>query len=966
MAALLFAAVPFFTALAADAVNSTAAPVSARVPWTTSRVSGSPEPPSPFVTERLFPKLRFSEPIELVSLPGSDRLVLAEHAGKIVSFPNLPGVEKPDLFADMKQWKPEIQEVYSVAFHPDFTKNRQVYIWYILKPELPDGTRIARFKVTESDPPRVDLGTEEVVFTWKSGGHNGGCIRFGKDGMLYISTGDGVGPDPPDSFNTGQDIGDVLSSILRIDVNRAENGKPYAIPSDNPFVSTPGARPEVWAYGLRNPWRMSVDQKSGELWVCDVGWELWESVHRVQRGGNYGWSIMEGSRQVIKPDGKRGPTPILPPTYEHPHSEAASITGGFIYHGSRLRDLEGAYIYGDYQTGKIWALRHDGSRVTSHRELVDTPFQVVSFGEDRDGELIIVDFTGTLQRLVPNPAAGQPSTFPRRLSETGLFASLAGPAPAPGVVPYEVNAEQWQDGMIARRFVALPGSGSISTTNGWQFPKDAVLVRSLALPLDAGRPDAPARKVETQILHFDGDAWNAYAYRWNEAQTDAALVDASGAEETFTIRDASSPGGARRQTWRFSSRAECLRCHNSWCGFTLGFSAGQLDRSVAGHPQLAALAESGVLNRAPGSNPATALANPPDASGDLNARARAWLHTNCSHCHREHAGGSVLSFMNHDSPLEKLNLVGARPMQGAFGIPGAEVVAPGDPYRSILYYRVSKLGKGHMPYLGSHVIDERGVALIHDWITSLPHGPLPEAVAKERGEQDAALAAFLAAGTAGERTAAAGQLLKTIGGALKLVRALGQPALAKGTRDAVAALGAASSDRQIADLFERFVPEEQRVKTLGPDIKPESILSLQGDVERGRRLFFQPVGAQCNTCHRAGGEGRDLGPDLSQIAKKYTRGQILENILQPSKVIDPKFVAYVVETKDGESHTGFLLSRDSRQLVLKDAAGAEVKLAMSDVSKVEAQKLSLMPEGLLQTLTAQEAADLLEFLASMR
>src|SRR5205823_674238 len=214
-----------------------------------------------------------------------------------------------------------------------FEKNRYCYVCYILAgkngAELADGTRISRFKLTDTDPPRIDPKSETIIITFLAGGHNGCDIHFGNDGYLYISTGDGTGPNPPDGRDTGQDISDLLSSILRIDVDRTENGKQYAIPPDNPFIKTPQARPEVYACGLRNPFRMSFDRATGDLWVGDVGWELWEMIHKVQKGGNYGWSVKEGPLE-IRPNGKRGPTPILPPTIALPHTEAASITGGYV------------------------------------------------------------------------------------------------------------------------------------------------------------------------------------------------------------------------------------------------------------------------------------------------------------------------------------------------------------------------------------------------------------------------------------------------------------------------------------------------------------------------------------------------------------------------------------------------------------------------------------------------------------
>jgi glucose/arabinose dehydrogenase len=388
---------------------------SPRVPWTGSKIAGTPEPPPPYTVEPAFPHLKFKFPVVLVPAKGTDRLFVGELPGTIVSFPNDPGCTKADLALDVAKLHPDLTMFSGLIFHPKFDENRYVYVCYALKNDLPDGSIVSRFEVGRTDPPVIDPKSEKVLLTFWSGGHNGGCLDFGTDGQLYISTGDGAGPSPPDTKMTGQDCSDLLSSILRIDVDHTEPGKAYRIPADNPFVKTPGVRPEIWAFGFRNPWRMSIDRATGDLWVGDVGCELWEMVDKVKRGGNYGWSVMEGP-QPVHVEGRRGPTPILAPTRAHPHSEAASITGGYVYHGTRLPELAGAYIYGDYQTGIIWGLRCPGESVTWHRELARTPIHLSAFGESNAGELYLVDHDRTHQiyRLVPNPAAQVKHDFPRR------------------------------------------------------------------------------------------------------------------------------------------------------------------------------------------------------------------------------------------------------------------------------------------------------------------------------------------------------------------------------------------------------------------------------------------------------------------------------------------------------------------------------------------------------------------------
>ncbi len=964
--------------------------IARRVPLTTSRVTGSPEPPHPFKIERAFPRLQFKDPL-LMARQG-DRFFVGEHHGKIFSFPDDQSAARADLFLDLGKeltWDrtrfKELDALYGLAFHPNFAKNHYCYVCYVLYGkdggQAPEGSRVSRFTVSATDPPRADPKSEQVLITWLGGGHNGGDIHFGPDGMLYISTGDGWNPNPPDKRDTGQDISDLLSSVLRIDVDHQDKGLAYAVPPDNPFVKTPNARPEVWAYGFRNPWRMGFDRATGDLWVGDVGWELWEMIYRVKKGGNYGWSIMEGP-QPIRPEAKRGPTPIQPPNLAFPHTEAASITGGYVYRGQRLKDLQGAYICGDWVTRKLWATKFDGDKVVWHKEIAQGTQRVVAFGEARDGELYFLDYddAGKIYRLAPNPAATQKQPdFPRKLSQTGLFSSVKEHTLAPGVVPFSVNVAQWADYATAERFLALPGTSTakmydspVSIPGGFFsgmvfFPKDGVLMRTISMEMERGKPES-RRRLETQLLHFDGEAWHGYSYAWNDEQTDAELVPSAGADRSLNVIDAKAPGGKRKQTWHFPSRAECMTCHNPWAGHTLAFTLAQLEHShdYNGVPdnQVAALRHAGLIELLhnpedkdhKGFQMPPRLTDPHAATAKVDARARSYLHVNCAHCHRFGAGGSVDLELKYDTPLDEMKILEARPVQGSFEMPGAQILAPGDPYRSVLYYRMAKLGSGRMPHIGSEIVDEAGLRLIRDWIRQLP----------VRQEERLLVERLRTLGGAKERAGVIEQLLSSPSRALLLADAVGDGRLPGPVREQVLAAAQKLSDAQVRDLFERFVPDEQRVKRLGSIIKPEQILSLKGNAQRGRDLFFKSAGLQCINCHRINGTGSTLGPDLSQIGKKATRAQILESLLEPSKTIEPPYTAYLLETTDGKVYTGLLGSKTDAEVVLKVVGDKEVRVPMAKVERFVPQPKSLMPELLLRDLTAEQAADLLEFLSGLK
>src|SRR5262249_33560879 len=272
---------------------------------------------------------------------------------------------------------------YGVAFHPDFAKNGYVFVgWNGPLSKNPKYTRVTRYTM-DKKTWKFERGKELLIIEWLSDGHNGGDVAFGKDGMLYITSGDGTSDS--DTNLAGQNLTHLLSKVLRIDVDHPDAGKTYSVPKDNPFLGMPDVRPETWAYGFRNPWRIHADRETGDIWVGNNGQDLWEQIFLVERGANYGWSVMEGSH-VFYANRKAGPTPFSKPIAEHHHTEARSMPRGGVYRGKKPPDLQGAYLYGEWSTGKIWGIRHDRGKVTWHKELASSTMQITGFGLDSHGE----------------------------------------------------------------------------------------------------------------------------------------------------------------------------------------------------------------------------------------------------------------------------------------------------------------------------------------------------------------------------------------------------------------------------------------------------------------------------------------------------------------------------------------------------------------------------------------------------
>lgn len=339
---------------------------------------------------RAFPELKFRRPVLLTNAgDGSNRLFVCSQPGKIFVFPNKPDVEEADVFLEWEKktiYKDEEFEegILGLAFHPKFKSNGEFFMYYT---EVPHISVISRFKVSKDNPNKADPASEEQLLRipqpyWN---HNGGTICFGPDGYLYIGLGDGGSANDP--HKNGQNPKTVLGKILRIDVDHKDEGKKYAVPKDNPWVGVKDAAPEAFAMGIRNTWRMSFDRKTGTLWQADVGQDLWEEINIITKGGNYGWNLREGMHKFK--DGSDAKPELIEPIWEYHHSIGKSITGGVVYRGKKVPELEGCYLYGDFVSGKLWGLKYDekAKKVAANYLLQGDNLPVMTYGEDEAGEV---------------------------------------------------------------------------------------------------------------------------------------------------------------------------------------------------------------------------------------------------------------------------------------------------------------------------------------------------------------------------------------------------------------------------------------------------------------------------------------------------------------------------------------------------------------------------------------------------
>lgn len=329
---------------------------------------------------------------------GTGRFFIIEQAGKIRIVKAKKLVPTPFLDIHTIIESGGEKGLLGLAFHPQYKTNGRFFVNYTRRVSGQLQTVIAEYHVSAADPNVADPNSARIllVFNQPFDNHNGGQLAFGPDRFLYIGTGDGgSGGDPQ---GNGQNLGTLLAKMLRIDVN---SGSPYGIPADNPFVGVSGAKPEIWAYGFRNPWRFSFDNKTKRLFIGDVGQDSWEEVDIGVKGGDFGWNIMEGNH-CYPPAANCNQNGLIPPIAEYSHSEGDAVIGGYVYRGKAIPALAGLYVFGDFGSGEIWTLQETQPGVWTRTPLLNAGFNISAFGRAPNNELYVINYAGTLYKLVAN------------------------------------------------------------------------------------------------------------------------------------------------------------------------------------------------------------------------------------------------------------------------------------------------------------------------------------------------------------------------------------------------------------------------------------------------------------------------------------------------------------------------------------------------------------------------------------
>ncbi len=729
-------------------------------------------PASTFSLVNAFGSLSFTRPVCIVSPPGdTQRVFVCEKGGLLKVVPDIHAANPSattflnlaGLLNDRPQENINTNSeagLLGLAFHPDYANNRQFYIFYSVNINGLLHQRVSRFTTRADNPNLAYTGpdAELILISQRDNAdnHNGGDLHFGPDGYLYISLGDEGGGN--DQYNRAQIVnGDFFSGILRIDVDKkpgniaptphsaiptGPDGAHFSIPIDNPFVHTSlggswngtyngssvnqsTIRREFYATGLRNPWRMSFDPLTNELWCADVGQGAREEINIIENGRNYGWSFREGT--INGPKSGQAPANFntlyhTPPIYEYTHGsttfQGRSVTGGVVYRGDRIGALSGKYIFGDHVSGHIWSLQRNSGSTPPTVERIAGLGGVSAFGVDPfNQDVLLADYNGgRILRLVASDA---PGSFPATLTATGLFADLADLSPNPGLLPYSINLPFWSDHALKRRWFMVPDGSSTfswSRENPWTPPAGALWVKHFDLEMERGDPESKKR-IETRLFVKNSTGAYGVSYRWNEDETEAFLVPDEGVNIPLAVTENGNPAP---QTWRIPSRAECMTCHTPQAGHALSFNTRQLnlEQSILhfGGNQIDILREHGFFSNTPESpNLLPRHLRPDEDQASMEARVRSYLAVNCAYCHMD--GGTASGWDGRPSlQLDDTGIVNG-PVNNNGGNPENRLVVPGHPELSVMLHRMATSGGfSRMPPIATNEIDPRNIDLLTAWI----------------------------------------------------------------------------------------------------------------------------------------------------------------------------------------------------------------------------------------------------------
>jgi uncharacterized repeat protein (TIGR03806 family) len=597
-----------------------------------------------------------------------------------------------------------------VAVHPQFMTNRFVFLYYTAVPTSGGlETRVARYTV-KSDGS-FDVNSELIILRISRpyANHLGGQLAFDKNGYLYVASGDGGSGGDPDEL--GQNLNTLLGKILRIDINKTSAGKLYAIPTDNPYIGNATIREEIWAWGQRNPWRFSFDSETDELWAGDVGQKAWEEINLITRGGNYGWGDMEGdSCYVTRPNCSTANK--IKPIYKISQTTGAcSVIGGYVYRGTKFPSAYGKYFFTDFCEHTMRSITRTATTHINVEAHGTVPASIVSFAQDNLGELYAIgqaSGTGTqLYSLQVNSSGQLPGVMANKLSATGCVLTNDPTKPASGMIPYTVESHFWSDGAAKKRYVALPDNKriDINSDGDFNFPTGSVLMKNFMLD---------NKIIETRLFALDALGWQGFSYEWLDDQSDAILLN--------DVKNKTISG----VQWHFPSRGECLKCHTRAAGFSLGTETVQLNGNFTYEStgknanQLATLEHIGLF-----SNPLSSIQKTEklfslnNNQATLEQRARSYLHSNCSNCHRPGGQTPTSLDLRYNIPLADTRSCDVVPHEGDLGITNARILKPGDPQGSVLIARMLATNDAKMPPLSRAVVDTEAVKVISDWISSL-------------------------------------------------------------------------------------------------------------------------------------------------------------------------------------------------------------------------------------------------------